>query len=105
MQNLKNEIKIQKSLNHAHVCKIFSCFEDNKCVYLILDYCEKGNLYQYLQRKKKLTEKEAFIYFFQTCLGIDYIHKNNIIHRDIKVIPIKINFFYKIKKARKHFAE
>jgi len=34
--------------------------------------------------KRKLTEDESFIYFFQTCIGIDYLHKHKIIHRDLK---------------------
>jgi serine/threonine protein kinase len=37
-----------------------------------------------LRKKKKLRESDAFIYFFQTCLGIDYIQKRGIIHRDLK---------------------
>jgi serine/threonine protein kinase len=37
-----------------------------------------------LRKKGKLTEKEAFVYFFQTSLGIDFLHKKSIIHRDLK---------------------
>jgi len=70
---------------------------------LILEYAPNGNLFHYIRKKKGLPEKEAFVYFFQTCIGIDYLHKNDIIHRDIKPENLllddkgcyyKIFFFY-----------
>lgn len=81
---VKREIKIQKSLHHPHVLKLQAYFEDNSKVYILLDYCENGSLFHYMNGKRKLIEDEAFIYFFQTCIGIDYLHKHNIIHRDLK---------------------
>ncbi|KAM3135298.1 hypothetical protein pb186bvf_012596 [Paramecium bursaria] len=84
VENLKREIKIQRRLNHAHVCKLFHYFEDKENVYLILEYAENGSLFSYIKKRTKLPENEAFVYFFQTCLGIDYLHKNKIIHRDLK---------------------
>ena len=85
-ENLKREINIQRSINHPHITKLYDYFEDNENVYLVLEYAENGSLFHYLRRKKKFTEDEAFIYFFQTCLGIDYLHKKKIIHRDLKVL-------------------
>ena len=38
----------------------------------------------YLKGKSPLTEDEAFVYFFQTCLALDYLHQKKIIHRDLK---------------------
>ena len=87
---LKREIKLQKSLDHPHIIKLFHTFEDNENVYLVLEYAKNGSLFFYLRRKKKCEEKEAFIYFFQTCIGIDYLHKKGILHRDIKVKIIMV---------------
>lgn len=84
-KNLKREIKIQKKLNHPHVIQLKSFFEDKDNIYLIMEYAQNGSLAAYLKKKKKLTEKEAFVYFFQSCIGVDYLHKKNILHRDIKV--------------------
>ena len=83
--HLKREVKIQKKLDHPHVIKLHHYFEDKESVYLILEYAVNGSLFFYLRKKKKLAEEEAFIYFFQTCVGIDYLHKKSILHRDLKV--------------------
>jgi serine/threonine protein kinase len=89
---LKREIKIQKKLKHPYMIKLYEYFEDNENVYLLLEYAEEGNLFNYLMKnKKKLCEKEAFIYFYQTCVGISYIHKKNIIHRDLKPENLLLN--------------
>ena len=37
-----------------------------------------------MRKKGKFSESEAFVYFFQTALGIDFLHKKSIIHRDLK---------------------
>lgn len=84
-EHLNREIKVQKRLDHPHILKLYHCFEDNENVYVILEYAETGNLYQYIKKRKKMPENEAFVYFLQTSLGLDYLHKKGIIHRDLKV--------------------
>ncbi|CAD8062352.1 unnamed protein product [Paramecium sonneborni] len=83
-ENLKREIKIQRRLAHPHIVRLYHYFEDKENVYLILELAENGSLFLYIRRRKRLPEKEAFVYFFQTCLGIEYLHKKNILHRDLK---------------------
>lgn len=52
---------------------------------MVMEWVKNGNLYSYLFRKKVFSEKEAFKYFFQTCLAFQYVHNFNISHRDLKV--------------------
>jgi len=83
-ENLKREISIQKGISHPHIVRLYTYFEDSENVYLVLEFAENGSLFHYLKKRKRVSEKEAFVYFFQTCLGIDYLHKRNVIHRDLK---------------------
>ncbi len=89
------EILIQKKIKHPHIIRLFHCFEDAYNVYLVLEYAENGSLFRYLRKRGKFPENEAFVYFFQTCLGIDYLHKMNIVHRDLKVTALSFKYLYK----------
>ena len=54
-------------------------------MYLVLEYAEGGNLFYYIRNtRKRLSEQEVFQYFYETCSGIDFLHKAGLIHRDIK---------------------
>lgn len=93
-ENLKNEINIHKKLRHPHIIRLYYFFEDIENVYMVLEYAENANLSTLLKKRKRLSEKETFIYFMQTCLAVDYLHKKKIIHRDLKVN----DFFYFISE-------
>ncbi|OMJ85823.1 hypothetical protein SteCoe_12820 [Stentor coeruleus] len=78
------EISVQKKLIHGNIIRLFGHMEDIDNLYLILEYAEKGNLFHYIRKKKRLGEEEAFYYFTQVCCGIHYLHDKSIIHRDVK---------------------
>lgn len=52
---------------------------------MILDYAENGNLFYYQNTKNTFSESEAFMFFCQTVKAVDNLHKNDIMHRDLKV--------------------
>jgi serine/threonine protein kinase len=81
---LKREIYIQRKLKHQNILSLRDCFEDTENVYLVLEYASGGSMFDYIQQKKGLSEKETFVFFLQVCLAVDTLHKSNIVHRDIK---------------------
>ena len=78
------EVQIHKKLKHENIIRLLTSIEDDKYIYLILEYASKGNLFFLIRNKKTLTEDEAFYFFIQCCAGIYFLHKNGLIHRDIK---------------------
>jgi len=82
---VNREIKCQKKLNHPNILKLYHALEDNDKIYLVLELAEKGSLFKLLKKNKRLSEKDGFYFFYKTTLAINYMHKNNMIHRDIKV--------------------
>ena len=81
---IDREIQMLKSLNHENVIKIYNILEDSKRFYIIMEYCENGELFNRIVEKKQLSEDESALFYYQLINGLEYIHKNNIIHRDLK---------------------
>lgn len=88
---IKREFTVMKKLNHPNIIKLHEVFFDseNKNVYLVLDYYEKGDLHNYL-KDKPLKEKYAKKFMRQLSSGLKYLHDNNIIHRDLKLKNILV---------------
>ena len=64
--------------------KLDYSFINNGYLYFIMDYYPGGDLLHYMNKKDTLTEDEAKFYIAEIILGVDSLHKNNCIHRDIK---------------------
>ena len=71
--------------------KFFEYLEIDKYKLYIMELCQGGDLLQYVKRRKKLDEAIAKFLFRQIIVGIGYLHKKGIIHRDIKLENILID--------------
>ena len=78
------ELKISQTILHPHLVQLYDMLETENHIFLIMEYLEGGELYDYIVSKRRLTEPEAFLYFIQVVSAIDYMHKLNIVHRDLK---------------------
>ena len=93
-----NEINIHSKLSHENIIKLYNIHEDNESINIIMEYAEKGNLFQLISKEKSgLDESKAFDYFIQVVNAVYYLHNNNIIHSDIKPENILIGNDNKIK--------
>lgn len=85
LESLYNEIKIMRSLNHPNIVKLHKVYENEKCIKMILDYCPFGTLYSRLLSRKKFEEKSAKNFSRKLLETMDFLHRNGIMHRDIKL--------------------
>ncbi|PRQ72453.1 Protein kinase-like domain-containing protein, partial [Rhodotorula toruloides] len=81
---IEREIVIMKLIEHPNVLRLLDVYETTHELYLIMEYVEGGELFDYLVRKKRLHADEARHYFQQIISGVDYCHRFNICHRDLK---------------------
>lgn len=82
---MSQEIALHRSINHQNVVKFYSFFEDSDFVYVVLELCRRRSLMELHKRRKAVTEPETRYYMKQIVLGVQYLHSNKIIHRDLKL--------------------
>ena len=84
----KLEASILSSIKSKYVVKYYDSFEENNFLNIVMEYCDGGDLYQYMEEKKKSVKllKENIIWelFIKMILGLSSIHKKKILHRDLK---------------------
>ena len=97
MKKIIYETNLMKKLNHPNVTKILEMFEDEKYILISMEYINGGNLFSFVKKRRKLTEKISKFLFKQIILGIKHIHSKNIVHRDVKLENILINLNNTIK--------
>lgn len=92
-QLIESEIEILSNIDNKNIIKFYGYSYNKGIYYLKMEYCNGGDVYEYL-KKNNSSDKNSFngvsnefLYEFikQTSDGLVYLHKNNIIHRDIKL--------------------
>ena len=94
---LDNEINILKEIDHPNIIKLYEVKETNQFYYLVMELCNGGGLSDCLedyQNKYKRPFPEEVVQYLmrQIMSAISYLHKKNILHRDIKLDNILVNF-------------
>ena len=84
LERIIREMQILTEMNNPFVIKVYKIYEDKNNFLIIMEYCEGGELFNYIVKKKRLTEDESSYFFFQLINGIEYIHSKGIAHRDLK---------------------
>ena len=92
-RNIVFSINVLSNLRHHNIIQLYEFYEDEKNFYLIYDLCEKIDLDEILKGKKVLCEFLVKFIMYKILLAVDYLHKQKIIHGDIKLR--NIGFFKK----------
>ncbi len=91
MHKIRNEIMIQGAVSHENIVKLHGTFENESTVFLVLEYCNGGNLYRFLKKNGPLDEKMAVIITLQILRAINCLHSAGIVHRDLKLSNVLIS--------------
>eukprot|EP01017_Pseudomicrothorax_dubius_P031206 TRINITY_DN395_c0_g1_i1.p1 TRINITY_DN395_c0_g1~~TRINITY_DN395_c0_g1_i1.p1 ORF type:complete len:456 (-),score=148.35 TRINITY_DN395_c0_g1_i1:194-1561(-) len=83
-ERFRTEIEIMKFLDHPSIIKLYETFEDEKNVYLIMEVCNGGELFDRIIAKGRFVESYARTVFKQIIRSINFCHANKISHRDLK---------------------
>lgn len=75
---------------HPHIVRILDIFEENNTAYYVMDFVSKGSLDQKVKGEGYLSEPVAKRYILQVAKALDYLHRQNIAHLDVKPANIML---------------
>jgi len=85
---LDQEIKVLKRVanNQQNIIKLVGVIEQDNSIYVIQEYIEGGDLFEYVIRQRdELGEKRVKKIFYQMCKGVHFLHQKHIVHHDVKL--------------------
>ncbi|XP_030114016.1 maternal embryonic leucine zipper kinase isoform X1 [Taeniopygia guttata] len=97
LPRVKLEIDAMKDLSHQHICRLYHVIETPKKIFMVLEYCPGGELFDYIISKDHLSEEEARIFFRQIVSAIAYVHNQGYAHRDLKPENLLIDEEHNLK--------
>eukprot|EP01059_Diplonema_ambulator_P027035 TRINITY_DN44628_c0_g1_i1.p1 TRINITY_DN44628_c0_g1~~TRINITY_DN44628_c0_g1_i1.p1 ORF type:complete len:298 (+),score=34.55 TRINITY_DN44628_c0_g1_i1:68-895(+) len=98
-QRVEREVKVLRLLNHPNIMKAHDVLQTSTHLFIVLEYLEGGELYDYISDRPKLTIPEAFRFFYQLVTGVAYMHSQSICHRDIKLENLLLDQHGNLKLA------
>ena len=96
-KNFRRELQNLHNLKHPNIIHILDYLNNQSYNYIVLEYCNGGNLREYLQKYMEKNKAPLNEFFIQKILrqiapALEFMHSKNIIHRDIKLENILLNF-------------
>ncbi|XP_025779830.1 serine/threonine-protein kinase Nek5 [Puma concolor] len=80
------EVVLLAKMKHPNIVTFFSSFQENNRLFIVMEYCDGGDLMKRIHRQRGVlfSEDQILSWFVQISLGLKYIHDRKILHRDIK---------------------
>lgn len=92
-ENAAKEVKLLSYLRHPYIVRYKESFLEEKSLYILMEYCEGGDLDQYITQVRKqggtIPEDQILRWLTQAILALKHMHEKHILHRDLK----SSNFF------------
>ncbi|KAM9969133.1 hypothetical protein ACTFIW_003684 [Dictyostelium discoideum] len=82
--NTLAEKDILKKISHPFIVNLHYAFQNEKKLYLVMDFVNGGQLFYHLQKEAIFSEDQVRFYMAELILALEHLHDSNIVHRDLK---------------------
>ncbi|KAM0027440.1 putative protein kinase CAMK-AMPK family [Helianthus debilis subsp. tardiflorus] len=83
-ERVRREIKIMRLLSHPHIVRLYEVIETQSTIYVVMEYMNSGELFDYITENRRLEENHARHFFQQIISGVESCHLHMVVHRDLK---------------------
>lgn len=90
-KKLYTEVDIHRSLKHKNIVEFKGVFQDENYVYILLELCPNGTVFDMLKKHNPFNEAQAALIVKQLLEALKYLHERRIIHRDLKLQNLLID--------------
>ncbi|XP_032979063.1 maternal embryonic leucine zipper kinase isoform X2 [Rhinolophus ferrumequinum] len=97
LPRIKTEIDALKNLRHQHICQLYHVLETANKIFIVLEYCSGGELFDYIISQDRLSEEETRVVFRQIVSAVAYVHSQGYAHRDLKPENLLFDEYHKLK--------
>ena len=107
MKMVLSETELQSKLNHPNIAKVYDANINSSIkrpngneipvFYILMEYIECGDLFDFIALSGKFNEDTTRYYFSQLLSGIEYLHSNGLVHRDIKAENLLLDSHFNLK--------
>jgi len=85
MEKFRTEMQIHAKMQHPNIVEFYRAFSIDAHTYVVLEMCDNGSLTDMVKARSCLSLPEVRRFMIQICGGVKYMHKRNVIHRDLKM--------------------
>ncbi|CAD6333097.1 unnamed protein product [Miscanthus lutarioriparius] len=98
-EKVKRYLKMLRLLMHPHIIRLYEVIDTPADIYVVMEYCKKGELFDYIIEKGRLHEQEACRFFQQIISGVEYCHRKMVVNRHLKLESILLDSRCNVKIA------
>ncbi|KAM3175241.1 protein kinase, AMP-activated, alpha 2 catalytic subunit [Hymenolepis weldensis] len=96
---LRREIQNLWLFRHPHIIKLYQVISTPTDIFMIMEYVSGGELFDFIVKSGKISEKDARKFFQQIISGVDYCHRHKVVHRDLKPENLLLDANHNVKIA------
>ena len=87
----KSERRILGQINHPFIVSLHYAFQTEGRLFLALEFCHGGELFNRMRKVKIFPEKDARLYIGEVLLALEYLHRLDVLYRDLKPEHVMID--------------